>query len=419
MLINFGFETFVCLFSILREEIVSQSFTDISHSDYPIMNNSSVSSYDQQCSHLVSTLFIALMSVISMAAVIGNFLVTAAFCKSPSLRTSTNYYIVNMAVSDLLCSCFNWPLFATEGLLTRKQFITGPLAVVVCKLGMYFRGVSQVVSVLSLVLIAIDRYFAIVFPLKATLLSGKQARITLLLLTWIIPLATGTPYIAYTGVVEVDGYTFCRTTLGKMVNAIFNLAGFVLFYCTPLILMIILYSRIVKTLKMGKTMLDQINKKRQRQSQKITRIRVLMVVAFFVCWTPLCVYLSLKQFQPNMFLQDSCQTMVALFFYVFPSLSTAINPIILFSFSTNYRQALNNLACYFCSWNPFWRRVYPSRCASTQITQVIQEDKFDAPCSNLQTATNLKLHKLPSSSRRTSSLSPRISTVSSDCGEVI
>lgn len=116
------------------------------------MNNSSVSSYGQQCSHVVSTLFIALMSVISIAAVIGNFLVTAAFCKSASLRTSTNYYIVNMAVSDLLCSCFNWPLFATEGLLTRKEFITGPLAVVVCKLGMYFRGVSQVVSVLSLVL---------------------------------------------------------------------------------------------------------------------------------------------------------------------------------------------------------------------------------------------------------------------------
>lgn len=370
------------------------------------MNNSNVSSYGQQCSHVISTLFIVLMSVISIAAVVGNFLVTAAFCKSPSLRTSTNYYIVNMAVSDLLCSCFNWPLYTAEGLLTRKQFITEPLAAVVCKLGMYFRGVSQVVSVLSLVLIAVDRYFAIVFPLKATFLSVKQARITLLLLTWIIPLATGIPYIAYTGAVEVDGYTFCRTTWSKLVNSIFNLAGFVLFYCTPLILLIILYTRIVKTLKMEKTMLDQINKKRQSQCQKITRIRMLMVVAFFVCWTPLCVYLSLKLFQPNMFLQDSCHTMTALFFYVFPSLSTAINPIILFSFSTNYRQALNNLACYFCSWNPFLRKVYPSRCPSTQITQVIQEEKFDAPCSNLKAATNFELHKLPSSSRRSSSLSP-------------
>lgn len=198
----------------------------------------------------------------------GNFLVTAAFLKTSSLRTSTNFYIVNMTTSDLVCWCFNWPLYATEGMLTRKQFIAGPSAVVACKLGMYFRGVSQVVSVLSLVLIAVDRYFAIVFPLKATLFNGKRARITLLLLTWIIPLLTGIPYFIYTGIVEVDGYNFCRTLWNRLFNTIFNLAGFVVFYCTPLISMIILYSRIVKTFRKGRAILDLMKEKRERQRQK-------------------------------------------------------------------------------------------------------------------------------------------------------
>ncbi|XP_068718220.1 galanin receptor 2a-like isoform X1 [Montipora capricornis] len=374
------------------------------------MNNSSVTnSHGQNCSRAVSTLFISLMSVISVAAIVGNFLVTAAFLKTSSLRTSTNYYIVNMTTSDLVCWCFNWPLYATEGMLTRKQFIAGPSAVVACKLGMYFRGVSQVVSVLSLVLIAVDRYFAIVFPLKATLFNGKRARITLLLLTWIIPLLTGIPYFIYTGIVEVDGYNFCRTLWNTLFNTIFNLAGFVVFYCTPLISMIILYSRIVKTLRKGRAILDLMKEKRERQRQKITKIGVLMVIAFFVCWTPLCVYLFLKLFKPHLFLQDHCQTMVALFFYVFPSLSTAINPIILFSFSTNYRNALKTLICKsrcFYRGKPLLRRLHLSRCGSTQATRPSQEDISEFSRQRRDDGTSLVLHHLQ---RRSRQISPWIS----------
>ena len=51
---------------------------------------------------------------------------------------------------------------------------------------MYLTGTSQIVSVLSLVLIAIDRYFAIVFPLKTTMMDQERVRFAFLLLTWII-----------------------------------------------------------------------------------------------------------------------------------------------------------------------------------------------------------------------------------------
>lgn len=365
------------------------------------MNNSTVSSHEPPCSNVVSTLFIVLMSVISVAAFIGNALVTVTFLKTSSLRTSTNYYIVNMAVSDLLCSCFNWPLYATEGFLTRKELITGSLATVACKLGMYSRGVSQVVSVLSLVLIAVDRYFAIVFPLKSTLFDRDKVRVALLLLTWTIPVLFGIPYLVYTVVVKVDDYNFCRTTWSTQINAVFNAGGFVVFYCTPLILMIVLFSRIVKTLRKGREMFSQLKNKRQKQHQKITKILILMVVAFFVCWTPLCVYLSLKMVNPDLFQKDPCQVMVALFFYIFPSLSTAINPVILFLFSTNYHQALNSLLLQLCcslQRRPLLR-MRSSRCASTQITQ-LREDKKEGSCWENQYGTGFVLQNFRKSSRR-------------------
>ena len=124
------------------------------------MNNTTVQR-EGLCSQMASTLFTVLLSIISLGALIGNSLVIVTFYKTRSLRTSTNYYLVNMAVSDLICACFNWPLYATEGMLTGSEFITEPFASVVCKLGLYFRGISQIVSVLSLVLISVDRYAAI------------------------------------------------------------------------------------------------------------------------------------------------------------------------------------------------------------------------------------------------------------------
>ncbi|KAJ7385074.1 Galanin receptor type 1 [Desmophyllum pertusum] len=322
------------------------------------MNNSTtqqldINNHEPPCSQLVSTLFTVVLSIVSLAAFIGNILVIATFRKTPSLRTSTNYYLVNMAISDLLCGSFNWSLYATEGMLTRRVFITEPMASVVCRLGMYFRGISQVVSVLSLVLIAVDRYVAIVFPLKITVLRRKRVRLTLSLLTWIIPVASGLPYFLYTKIVKVNDQTFCRTMLSTSVNAIYNGVGFVLFYCTPLITMIILYSLSVKTLRkrsvtIGDRMQSQLNNKRQKQNQNIVKILISIVAGFFICWTPLCVYLALKMFHPALVARDNCMIFIGLFFYVFPSLSTAINPIILFLFSSNYRQALKSLSLHLC-----------------------------------------------------------------------
>lgn len=107
-----------------------------------------------------------------------------------------------MAVSDFLCACFNWPLCATEGMPTGTEFITEPCASVVCKLGMYFRGKSQVVSLLSFVLIAGDKYTVpTVFLMKILMFPRKNILLALLVLTWMTPFAPGVPFLLDTKLV--------------------------------------------------------------------------------------------------------------------------------------------------------------------------------------------------------------------------
>ena len=314
------------------------------------MNNSTetqLNSPSPPCSTIASTMFTLTLSVISAAALIGNVLVAATFMKTRNLRTSTNYYIVNMAVSDLLCPFFNWPLYASEGMLTPTTLISEPWASSVCKLGMYLRIVSQVVSVLSLVLIALDRFIAIVYPLKGIMLNVK-IRVVLLFLSWLIPILYGLPYTLFTRTIKVDGQTFCRFMMSGKAQTVYTGAIFVLFYLIPLITIIILYSLITRSLKKrplpGNSLVrNQGNEKRRQQNQRILKIMISIVFGFFICWTPLCIYVFLKIFYPTVFPTDRCLLLVGLTFYVCPSLSTAINPIILFAFSTNYNQALRSL----------------------------------------------------------------------------
>ena len=298
------------------------------------------------CSEATSTVFIAVLSAISFIALVGNFLVVITFFKTANLRTSSNYYIVNMAASDVLCSYFSWLVYATEGAITGRMWISDPLASVLWKIGIYVRVTSQIVSVLSLVAIAVDRYFAIVFPLRTTSMHEERVRFTILLLIWITSGALCCPGILYAKVVESNGDSFCRLLWTQSAYKIYHSIGIVLLYFTPLITIIIFYYRILRALRArlmsGNGLRDSQNIT-LIQNQQVIKILISIVFAFFFCWTPLCIYFVLKIFQPDLFLEDTCHIIVVLLFYVFPSLITVINPLILFLFSTNYRQALANV----------------------------------------------------------------------------
>ena len=275
-------------------------------------------------------------------------LIVTTFFKTPSLRTSTNYYIVSMAVSDFIGPFFIWPLYVCEGMLSSTVFIGGSSALAACKLGMYFRALSQTVSVLSLVLISVDRFVAIVFPFKFAVMNRK-IRVSLLVVSWLVPLLGVLPYLIFSEITTVENRRVCRFMVRDEAKIGIHANGIALFYILPLITIVVLYSLIMIKLKQS-TKNSNIQTRpqdivgRSQQNRKILKILITIVIAFFLCWTPLSMYFVLRIFCPDLFVQDTCLLITGFTFYVFPSLSTAVNPLILFSFSTNYKQALRSLS---------------------------------------------------------------------------
>ena len=308
-------------------------------------------------SEMISTSFKAAIFFVSIVAFIGNILVTAAFLMDANLRTSINYFIANMAVSDLLSSLTNWPLYATEEMFSRKAWIEPSMATFACKLGMSSRVVSQAVSVLSLVLIVVDRYIATVLPFQAIKITTRR-RAILMSFTWIIALSIVYPYYRFARIEEVGHHRLCRVSLSKIELIVYQTLVFVVFYCVPPISITILYSRIMKCLTASRPgdeaqLQRNLTARNRQQNQRVMKVFVWIVTVFFVSWTPLCVYLLFVMVYPSLFTIYTRMVFAGFCFYIFPTLSTAINPVIIFVSSSRFSKSLKGIfSCFACKPSP-------------------------------------------------------------------
>ena len=77
---------------------------------------------------------------------------------------------------------------------TKDSFlVAGQLGQAMCKLLPFFGDVSFVVSIQNLILIAVDRFGAVVFPLRSPLIRSKLCPF-FILATWIVAVAVNSPF---------------------------------------------------------------------------------------------------------------------------------------------------------------------------------------------------------------------------------
>ena len=181
-----------------------------------------------------------------VVSLVGNALIGLIVYKTKILRKPTNFFIVNMAMSDLLYPIFLFPR-DLERLHINIQpwLIGGPLDQVLCKLIHFAIDVSSTISIQSLVLIAVDRFVAEVFPIRSPLISSKHCRFYILA-TWIIALAVWCPNLLVYTLVEYPTKQYCMPRWNGAFDDFksfldYNIAWCVVLLYVTLALMSILY----------------------------------------------------------------------------------------------------------------------------------------------------------------------------------
>ena len=291
--------------------------------------------------------------LIFVVSLVGNSFIGIVVYKMQTLRKPINYFIVNMVMSDLL-----FPLFLILPKLTvlhaKPWLISGSLGQALCKLLSFLPGVSVLVSIQSLVLMAVDRFGAVVFPLRSPLISSKMCPF-FILATWIIAMAFYSPMLFAFKLVEYnDGKLFCAMqwveAFGELSSRVsYILAFFVVFLYVPLALLIILYSVIIIKLKTQQIPGEQsanAEQQRAKRNRNVLKMAIAIVLGFVLCHVPYSTITLLLFFARDLPCRISLFEHIT---YLMVILNCAINPCICFTFSANYRQGLKRLLKCFNS----------------------------------------------------------------------
>lgn len=284
-----------------------------------------------------------LYAIIFPIALLGNSLVLYVVFKRQSMRSVLNLLIVNMAIADLLVTVFIMP-YSVAYLFVELEWFSGIVGLILCKTIHFSLTASIAASVITLIVITVDRFVSIVFVWK-TCLNLRTSKVSLVVI-WIIAIGTmGLHLDVYTvkQAIAGDERYFCYPDWQRMpvgFNKFFAIGMFVMLYAFPLVLMAILYSMIVHKLwknSFAGSSASSGDANINSSKKRVVKMLVTVTVAFAVCWFPLhtihyYIYFDAETFQcmPPIFLLLS---------FWLGHANSALNPVLYVIFNKTFRRA--------------------------------------------------------------------------------
>ena len=147
-------------------------------------------------------------------------------------------------MSQPICFCIE--LFNPAKQATPQNDLSYFSLQVMCKLYYFVQAMSYTASITILTVISIERYFAIIYPIRSKQLTTMCLLKVTVVVVWLISAASGVPYLIIYNNVDIPIATgtvsYCISTY--TINVALVTTNFVLWYVLPLVLMTIMYTRI-------------------------------------------------------------------------------------------------------------------------------------------------------------------------------
>ncbi|XP_008688576.1 5-hydroxytryptamine receptor 2B [Ursus maritimus] len=167
----------------------------------------------------------------------GNILVILAVSREKKLQYATNYFLMSLAVADLLVGLFVMPI----ALLTIMFEAMWPLPLVLCPVWLFLDVLFSTASIMHLCAISVDRYIAIKKPIQANQYNSRATAFIKITVVWLISVGIAIP-VPIRGI-ETDvgnpSNITCVLTKDRFGN--FMLFGSLAAFFAPLAIMIVTY----------------------------------------------------------------------------------------------------------------------------------------------------------------------------------
>ncbi|XP_045490304.1 tachykinin-like peptides receptor 99D isoform X2 [Pieris rapae] len=289
---------------------------------------------------LLWTVLFAGMVVVST---VGNLVVIWIVLANKRMRSVTNYFLVNLSIADAMMSTLNVTFNFTYML-----YSDWPFGHFYCKFCQFVAVLSISASVLTLMAISIDRYVAIMSPLRPRL--GKRATLGIAAAIWAISCVVSSPNFLYF-TTETDPLPdgnvrrICfpdwpdGITTRSQMEYVYNVMFMLLTYFLPIMSMSYTYSKVGVELWGSKSIgectqrqLDNVKSKR-----RVVKMMIVVVVIFAVCWLPFHVYFIVTSYYPDVVNYEYIQE-IYLGIYWLAMSNSMYNPIIYCWMNSKFRR---------------------------------------------------------------------------------
>ena len=214
-----------------------------------------------------------LLSCFALFTVLGNLIVILAVARERYLRSATTYFMVSLAIADLVIGAVVMP-FAISLEVTKQHWFFGKDW---CDVWHSFDVLASTASILNLSVIALDRYWAITNPITYPTRMTHSRILVLIAMVWILSSVISFPAILWWRAVAVEHTPehVCMFT-DDIVYLVFS--SIISFY-VPISIILFAYYRIyraasaqIRSIKMGaKVMSNSGGKRGQTMTLRIHR----------------------------------------------------------------------------------------------------------------------------------------------------
>ncbi|XP_029523135.1 somatostatin receptor type 1 [Oncorhynchus nerka] len=301
--------------------------------DFPYNSSLDYEDYDQEpdTSKIIIPSIYALVCCVGLT---GNTMVIYVILKYAKMKTATNIYILNLAIADELFM-LSVPFLATSAAVRHWPF--GSL---MCRLVLSVDGINMFTSIFCLTVLSVDRYVAVVHPIKAARYRRPTVAKVVNVCVWGLSLLVILPIIIFADTVPAqDGGVDCNFLWPEAAwSEAFVVYTFLLGFLLPVGAICLCYCLMVARMRAVGLKAGWLQ--RRRSEKKITRMVVCVVAVFVLCWMPFYIVQLVSVFHhpPN--------PIVTQLFVILSYANSGANPILYGFVSDNFRRSFQRIVCF-------------------------------------------------------------------------
>nr|XP_013051898.2 pinopsin [Anser cygnoides] len=283
-----------------------------------------------------------LMGVVVVCASVVNGLVIVVSIRYKKLRSPPNYILVNLALADLLVTLCGSSVSLSNNI--NGFFVFGRR---MCELEGFMVSLTGIVGLWSLAILALERYVVVCRPLGDFRFQHRHA-VGGCAFTWSWSLLwTTPPLLGWSSYVPEGLRTSCGPNwyTGGSNNNSYILALFVACFVLPLGLILFSYTNLLVTLRAAAAQQKEANTTQQVE-REVTRMVVVMVMAFLICWLPYTTFALVVATNKDISIQPALASLPS----YFSKTATVYNPIIYVFMNKQFQSCLLKMLC--CGHRP-------------------------------------------------------------------